>query len=279
VPRPVKALLRPPYYFLKSAIGLRSLKKDYRSRYGPEFVFKVDDQDVMFQYFKHLCGGIPDMASRLLYLKTSEGFLLDTEDVLRQSGVSLRQVGSFLDFACGHGRLTRFLVHRVSRDRITVSDINKPAVDFVCNTFGVRGFYSVAAPENLSHDGRYDVIFVASLFSHLPVTTWPSWLSRLYLMLTKNGVLVFSTHGMDLCNQIAPAERKQLDTGTEGFLYSETTFGGGPSLPPDIYGTTYVSESYVRGVVASRSLGKLIGFYPKKLSALQDVYVITKNST
>ncbi len=156
-----------------------------------------------------------------------------------------------------------------------MSDINKGGVDFVCSTFGVRGFYSVAAPENLSHDGCYDVIFVGSLFSHLPVTIWASWLSRLYEMLSKNGVLVFSTLGMDLYNQIAPEYRKEFETGTEGFFFSETTNQGGGNLPPDIYGTTYVSDSYVRRVVASHSLGKLIGFYPKGLSALQDVYVIT----
>ncbi|HZI50740.1 MAG TPA: class I SAM-dependent methyltransferase, partial [Terriglobia bacterium] len=176
--------------------------------------------------------------------------------------------------ACGHGRLTRFLVHRLSRNRITVSDINKEAVDFVCRTFGVKGFYSVGTPEKLSHDGYYDVIFVGSLFSHLPVTIWASWLSRLYGMLSKNGVLVFSTHGMDLYKQIAPAERQRLETDTEGFFYGEVTFGGGGILPPTIYGTTYVSDSYVRQVVKSRALGNLIGFYPKGLSQLQDVYVI-----
>jgi SAM-dependent methyltransferase len=208
-------------------------------------------------------------------LKATESLLTDVECILGRSGVSLPHVGSFLDFACGHGRLTRFLVHRLSRNRITVSDINKEAVDFVCSTFGVQGFYSVATPEKLSHDGCSDVIFVGSLFSHLPVTIWASWLSRLYGMLTKNGVLVFSTHGMDLYNQIAPAGRKELETDTEGFFYGEMTFGGGGILPPTIYGTTYVSDSYVRQVVDSRALGNLIGFYPKGLSKLQDVYVIT----
>jgi len=275
VPRPIKALLRAPYYLLKGVKGLRKLERDYKSRYGPEFVFKIDDNDVMFRYFKYQwCGRMPEVTSRFLYLKSTESLLTEVEDILGRSGVSLPQVSSLLDFACGHGRLTRFLVHRLSRNRITVSDINKEAVDFVCSTFGVKGFYSVGTPEKLSYDGRHDVIFVGSLFSHLPVTTWASWLSRLYGMLTKNGVLVFSTHGMDLYDKIAPAGRKELKTDTEGFFYGEATYQGEANLPPTIYGTTYVSESYVRQVVASRGLGNLSGFYPKGLSALQDVYVI-----
>ena len=277
VPRPIKAMIRAPYYFLQGVKGLRTLKTDYKARYGPDFVFEIDDNDVMFRYFKHQwCGGMPEVTSRFLYLKRTESLLTDIEDILNRSGVSLPQVGSLLDFACGHGRLTRFLVHRLNRNRITVSDINKEAVDFVCRTFPVKGFYSVGTPEELSHDGCYDVIFVGSLFSHFPVTIWASWLSRLYGMLTKNGVLVFSTHGMDLYNQLGPAARKELETDTEGFFYGETTFQGRANLPPTIYGTTYVSESYVRQVVASRALGNLIGFYPKGLSALQDVYVIQR---
>jgi SAM-dependent methyltransferase len=277
MPRPIKDLLRPTYYALKGVADLHSLKKDFRSHYGPGFVFEVDERDVMFRYYRDLwCGGLPSSESRYRYLKTSAHLLSTVEDVLERSGVSLDQLGSFLDFASGHGRLTRFLVHRLSPDRITVSDINKAAVDFVRRAFGVRGFYSVAAPEHLNHDGRYDVIFVCSLFSHLPLNTWASWLSKLYSLLTPNGVLVFSTHSVNSCDDLPPGEHQKLETGEEGFLFSDITYG---DLPPEIYGTTYVSEGYVRRVVASHALGKLIGFYPNGMSGVQDVYVIARSSS
>ncbi|MBO1346566.1 MAG: hypothetical protein EBE86_003795 [Hormoscilla sp. GUM202] len=41
---------------------------------------------------------------------------------------------AFLDFACGYGRFTRFLVQEMSPDRILVSDIYSEAARFVYNS-------------------------------------------------------------------------------------------------------------------------------------------------
>ena len=46
----------------------------------------------------------------------------------------------FLDFACGYGRSTRFLVHNLPPDNVWVSDIYSGAVKFQTDNFGVHGF-------------------------------------------------------------------------------------------------------------------------------------------
>ncbi|MEE4297661.1 MAG: class I SAM-dependent methyltransferase, partial [Wenzhouxiangella sp.] len=73
-----------------------------------------------------------------------------------------------LDFACGYGRLLRFLIHRLSADQIWAAEIQSDAVDYVSEHFGVHGLQSSAEPENFNPNQRFDVIWVASLFSHLP---------------------------------------------------------------------------------------------------------------
>jgi hypothetical protein len=40
------------------------------------------------------------------------------------------------------------------------------------STFGVSGFYPARDASELVHDGTYEVIFVASLFSHLTYSHW-----------------------------------------------------------------------------------------------------------
>lgn len=62
--------------------------------------------------------------------------------------------------------------------------------------FGVSGFYLAGAPKDLDVAERFNVICVASLFSHLPLTLWEDWLEKLHSMLAAGGLLIFSTHGL-----------------------------------------------------------------------------------
>src|SRR4051812_44396001 len=82
----------------------------------------------------------------------------------------------FLDFACGYGRLLRFLSLAVTPERIWASDLQADAVGFVRDAFGVRALASHADPSRFAPDRRFDFIWVASLFSHLPEPLFDAWL-------------------------------------------------------------------------------------------------------
>ena len=73
-----------------------------------------------------------------------------------------------LEFASGHGRFTRHLVKALGADRVVVSDVVPDAVEFSRRTFGVEGFMSASVPEQVQWPQRYELVFVLSLFSHLP---------------------------------------------------------------------------------------------------------------
>ncbi len=150
-------------------------------------------------------------------------------------------VSSLLDFASGYGRLTRALLQRIPADRIWVSDIYADAIDWQVRTFGVNGFASVPDPTALAHDRKHDVIFVGSLFSHLPAELFRAWLKRLHGMLTPGGVLAFSVHD----ESILPPDQTMDDTGIRFFPWSESG-----SLDPAIYGMTYVTEAFVADAIA-----------------------------
>jgi SAM-dependent methyltransferase len=170
------------------------------------------------------------------------------------------RVGSMLDFASGYGRLTRFLVHEQLADDITVSDILEGGMEFQAAQFGVRTLLSKTDPAQFEAPGRYDLIFVASLFTHLPPATFTPWLLRLAGLLTENGLLIFTVHD----ESISP---HPFEGGISFESRSESRV-----LDVDDYGSTWVTEAYVREQVPA---GYACIRMPRALAEWQDVYVLS----
>ena len=100
-----------------------------------------------------------------------------------------------LDFACGHGRVMRWLRAAFPHAQLTGSDIDTDGVDFCARTFDAKGVYSTPSPGAELFDDRYDLIWVGSLFTHLDRDRWPRFLDLLHDLLAVGGVLVMTTHG------------------------------------------------------------------------------------
>jgi SAM-dependent methyltransferase len=251
------------------------LKAAYRSRFGSDTIAEIHPNDEMFNLIRLNVGGSVS-AGLKRYLETGEALVTDLAEIYSEIGYSFDRVGSFLDFACGFGRVTRFLANRLGPQRVTASDITRDGVDFVQRTFGVKGFYSAGEPWAFEHDGKHDAILVVSLFSHLPLRTWADFLTRLHGMLNPGGILVFSTHGDGAYkNRRESGSWPEFEPQAPGFAYlaGNETMG---RLDGHIYGTTYVTESFVRQVVDDRGLGRLVRFLPQRISGFQDGYVIRK---
>jgi SAM-dependent methyltransferase len=276
------AIARKLYHLPLAKLELISLKSTYKRRFGGAVVTVVHPRDEMYRFIAEYWDWpyqASPMADRVYalrsYLAVGDQNVRELEDVLAEAGRPLPRVSSFLEFACGHGRMTRFLVHRLDPSRITVSDINPSAVAFTCDTFGVRGFRSVEDPRDLRHDGRYEVIFVGSLFTHLNHAYWGAWLQRLYSLLSDKGLLIFSTHGLRVLDEFYGDNWKsQLETAADGFFFLQTNETHG-RLPTSYYGQTFVTEPYVKGFVEATALGRLEAFHPRKLH-FQDIYVLEK---
>lgn len=168
-----------------------------------------------------------------------------------------------LDFASGYGRLTRLLVHEHVADEVTVADILEGGMAFQAEQFGVRSLLSTTDPARFEDPERYDLIFVASLFTHLPPVTFTSWLRRLADLLEPEGLLIFSVHDEDLTP----------DQKVEGIRFESQSESR--VLDVEEYGTTWVTEEYVRGQVSEIGANWACVRLPRALSDWQDVYVIS----
>lgn len=217
----------------------------------------IDERDDMLDYAIRLFDHDRDRAVTNYFQNALEQFAL-VRHIARWRG----PVRRMLDFASGYGRLTRLLVHEHLADEITVSDILEGGMEFQAEQFGVRTILSATQPEGFVAEGKFDLIFVASLFTHLPPSTFTPWLRRLAELLTPEGLLIFSVHD----DALAPAEVDGISFHTN----SESRV-----LDVEEYGSTYVTEEYVREQVATLGERFACVRLRRALADWQDVYVVS----
>ena len=218
----------------------------------------IDERDDMLDFAIQLFDHDRDRALTSYFQNGLEQFRL-----VRHIASWRGRVGRMLDFASGYGRLTRFLVHEHLADEITVADILEGGMEFQARQFGVRTILSKTDPAQFSAPERYDLIFVASLFTHLPPATFTPWLRRLAELLTQDGLLVFTVHD----ESISP---HTFDGGIRFESRSESRV-----LDVDDYGSTWVTEAYVLEQVAAIGGDFACIRMPRALAEWQDVYVVS----
>jgi 2-polyprenyl-3-methyl-5-hydroxy-6-metoxy-1,4-benzoquinol methylase len=274
--------LQPFLSRLQQPLARHLAAANYQRKYRGRFLSEIDPEDDLLQYSLDVARTEPGFhyyRAVQMYFEGGDWNVAEVEKALSGAGVLLRQAGSMLEFACGYGRLTRHFVHMISPSRITVSDIDRAAVDFVSQRLNVRGFYSEPRAEQLLHDGRYDVIVVVSLFSHLPSERWGPWLRRLTELLNPGGALLFSVTGMHAWNvNVSDAERHAFEDKANGFRYRGQNETRG-RLKSEDYGIAYVSEEFVKRAVAENSAGATLSSFPRALNGFQDAYVLRSRSS
>jgi SAM-dependent methyltransferase len=173
-----------------------------------------------------------------------------------------------LDFACGYGRLLRFLTLSIPRAQIWASEIQPDAVDFAVGQFGVHGILSDIDPRQFEPGIQFDFIWVASLFSHLPRHLFHGWLARLTSILKPGGIVCFSVH--DEC--LLPSHIAMPPDGIHFISSSENA-----ELDGNAYGTTFVSEAFVRSAIAAACGTDHPYFRVRRgLANEQDLYVVPR---
>jgi SAM-dependent methyltransferase len=219
----------------------------------------------MYGYNLHSLRGSSEAAAVLYFCKghqIAEAALA----VLRGRFGGERAPGGFLDFAAGFGRATRFLARRLPPETLFASDLAPEAAAFHREALGVAPLPSARDPRDFEAGRRFSAILAASLFSHLPPRAFDAWLARLFALLEPGGVLLMSTHGPELLDDPAA----DWSGGCVFRPESETR-----RLAPEDYGTSWVTEEFVRASAARAGAGAVRAF-PRGLCAHQDLYAILR---
>jgi SAM-dependent methyltransferase len=242
--------------------------RSYISRHihSPQtFASRIDEDDEMFLFDLQVHNGDRRRVA-IGYYRIGSRILGGIRQIADWHFGGLQNVGSFLDFACGYGRSTRFLIREMPPSRIWACDIYANAIKFQTRYHGVNGIVSVPDPASFPRNRQFDFIFASSFFSHMPETTFGRWIETLLDLLTPRGILVFSTHDTSLMPPSIPVPPSGI--------YFEAS-SESRTLDKNQYGNTYVNEEFVTTTVDRVSQGKTHLHRVKRgLVGFQDLYIL-----
>jgi len=221
------------------------------------------------------------------YARTGFASEEDTQDYYFSSGFELAknlcgfllEVGvepehvDLLDFAAGYGRITRWLVPTFKS--VTVADVEQNMLAFHEQVLGIQGFLSPAKAKSLySHPDRYDVVFVFSLFTHLPKHTWSQWLAAIFSLVRESGYLIFSTHSYEMFAELAPGKFESQHKKNFVFWEGNETNG---RLQTSIYGSNVLTDEFVKRELTRLGNASHVRRYKKgEFDRFHDIYVARK---
>ena len=199
---------------------------------------------------------------------------------VRQAMLQTRkpEVRRILDFGSGYGRILRQFKAAFPEAQLAACDILPEAVDFCAQTFGAEPVYAADDPGETSLEGQFDMIWLGSLFTHLDAARWKSLLDLLEGVLEPEGLLLFTTQGRFIRDQIA--ERSWLDASGEPIwvnwgvsedqldrVVADYDAGGFGYLEWDAldrqYGTSIATPAWVMEQLQTRPGFEIIGYWER----------------
>jgi SAM-dependent methyltransferase len=187
-------------------------------------------------------------------------------------------VRRILDFGSGYGRILRQFKAAFPDAHLTACDILQEAVDFCAETFGAEGVYAADDPGKTELAGQFDLIWLGSLFTHIDAARWTSLLDLLERVLEPGGLLLFSTQGRFIRDQIATRNwldaygqpiwvnwgvtEEQLDAVVDDYDRSGFGYLEWGALERR-YGTSIATPAWVLGQLQARPRLEIVGYWER----------------
>ena len=202
---------------------------------------------------------------------------VSTEALVRvnRSGASVR---SILDFGCGFGRVTRWLLATFPDALLVAMDVDKRAVEAMQTIFSVEA-YAIDKGGTALPQLSFDLIWVGSLFTHISAEGSLRLLQLLQGMLNSQGLLLVTTHGLHVQRRL---ERREKDYGVSevaiGSLleaFQKTEYGFVPYAYDSAYGISVCTPRKFLDIAAQASL-TAICYIERGWIQHQDFVALTK---
>ena len=143
---------------------------------------------------------------------------------LAMSAANLERVERVLDFACGGGRVLRYLKVAFPDAELTACDTWPDGLEFCVQTFGAKGVVSAVDPADVKLDGPFDLIWCGSLLTHVDREPFVEFVRLFESCLAPGGVLVFTTRvGLSQTGSAAAKTRSHSQTSRSIKCYGTST--------------------------------------------------------
>jgi SAM-dependent methyltransferase len=136
-----------------------------------------------------------------------------------------------LDFGCGAGRTLRQFAHEADTADFWGSDIDAPSIEWLERHLSppFTVFVNGERPPLPHDDGRFDLIYAVSVFSHL-TSGWSAWLLELRRVLSDDGLLLATFMGEGQARWLTGEPWDEAHTGMAVFAEHQSWEDGGPMV-------------------------------------------------
>ena len=204
------------------------------------------------------------------YVGISKEQKKDLESCLAKIGKNISSFQNILDFGCGCGRTLISLKDNNSCNFFG-TDIDEQAIRWCQNNLKFAKFaINQERPPIQYESGKFDLVYVISVFTHLNEELQFLWLDELKRITKSKGILLLTIHNIDLLKpRISKKENFSTLTKT-GFVHHKGDFF--QDVFPDWYQNAYHSKEYVMENYSKYF--KILYYIPKGMNNLHDIVLL-----
>lgn len=221
-----------------------------------------------------------------VYLRSVPRGVYKLKQVLAEAGIPLEKMRTILDFGCGSGRLIRGLYADDPTRKIYGADYNEELIAWAKQNLpgDITFIKNEFDPPLPIEDNTIDLVYLVSVFTHLPLDSQDKWLAEFKRILKKDGILIISLHGMAYLYEF----RSNGSDAYEGLMktgYASTYKGSDAAAGSNRFFTAHMPEYACTTlfkdwkILASLPGGKLrdqlATFDVLGFSGAQDIYILT----
>jgi SAM-dependent methyltransferase len=215
---------------------------------------------------RYRVGGRPE---RKVFLNTGRQISEDIENSLEKASLKLDSFGSVLDFGCGCGRTLIWFANR--KPTFYGTDIDAESITWCRNNLKFGKFdVNDPLPPLIYQDGKFDFIYLISVFTHLNEEFQFKWMDELNRILREGGIILATFHAKGSWKDLLPEDIAELQS--KGFIYRVRNDRRG--VLPGWYQTAYHTKQYVVDTFSKRF--KLLTYIERGVKNFQDVAVMQK---
>ncbi|WP_386260645.1 methyltransferase domain-containing protein [Sulfitobacter aestuariivivens] len=212
------------------------------------------------------------------YFVTGRSAMVAMKKTLQVAGRTPESITRVLDYACGYGRVLRWLLAAFPQSKVIGVDVDARAVASAQRILSAdTRVLDTALTEPL--DAPFDLIWVGSLFTHLNEAEALRVLRYLRDHLLPGGMAVITTHGDLVEGRLRTRERNySLSEKNIARLidsYDETDYGFAPYDGHESYGISLANEAKMTELIEKVGM-KVIHFEAAGWVLHQDVFGIQR---
>ena len=235
-------------------------------------------------------------ASLEAYFKTT---LSAAESIVRglaANGQKAEDITCAMDFGCGYGRVYRAFPVLFPGAELMAVDLMDGAVKFCSETFGGVGVRSNEKFE-LDLPKLYDVCWLGSVFTHLPLSGWERLLKLLADNCKKGGSTIFTVHGSRGIEHIETVVLKRnpylidaeyfadmkVNLPSQGFSFTANKGGNhrhqvkmGMDVSEGTYGFSFTTKKWVEDFLSGSEEWNLMSYEPAGWGNNHDVVTVRR---